>query len=72
MVGFRDGKLLSVPLGDTAGIRPGARIVARGRFASVPVGEALLGRVIDAFGRPIDGRGPLRAADQATALSRHR
>jgi flagellum-specific ATP synthase len=65
VVGFQDGKLLSVPLGDTAGVRPGARLVARGRFASVPVGDALLGRVIDAFGRPIDGRGPLRTPEQA-------
>jgi len=65
VVGFQDGKLLSVPLGDTAGVRPGARLIARGRFASVPVGDALLGRVVDAFGRPIDGRGPLRAAEQS-------
>src|SRR5262249_35497176 len=65
VVGFQDGKLLSVPLGDTAGVRPGARLVARGRFASVPVGDALLGRVVDAFGRPIDGRGPLRSIEQA-------
>src|SRR5262245_65608209 len=65
VVGFEAGKLLSVPLGDTAGIRPGARLIARGRFASMPVGDALLGRVIDAFGRPIDGRGPLRAVEQA-------
>src|SRR5262245_43413920 len=65
VVGFQDGKLLSVPLGDTAGVRPGARIVARGRFASVAVGRALLGRVVDAFGRPIDGRGPIRAGEQA-------
>src|SRR5262245_19415692 len=43
VVGFQDGKLLSVPLGDTAGIRPGARLVARGRFASMPVGDELLG-----------------------------
>src|SRR5258708_10231698 len=63
VVGFQDGKLLSVPLGDTAGVRPGARLVARGRFASVPVGDALLGRVVDAFGRPIDGKGPLAPSD---------
>jgi FliI/YscN family ATPase len=65
VVGFRDEHLLSVPLGDTSGIRPGARIVARGRFAAVPVGEAMLGRVVDAFGRPIDGRGAIRTAERA-------
>jgi FliI/YscN family ATPase len=65
VVGFQDDRLLSVPLGDTSGIRPGARLVARGRFASTPVGEALLGRVVDAFGRSIDGRGPLRTSRRA-------
>jgi FliI/YscN family ATPase len=68
VVGFRDGFLQSVPLGGTSGIRPGDRIVARGSAASVPVGPALLGRVIDAFGRPIDSLGPLRAM---TAASLH-
>jgi flagellum-specific ATP synthase len=57
VVGFRDGFVLSVPLGPTTGIRPGDIIVARGNAASVPVGEALLGRVVDALGRPIDGGG---------------
>jgi len=61
VVGFRDGLLLSVPLGDTTGIRPGSRIIARGTTASVPVGDAVLGRVLDAFGRPIDGLGPIHA-----------
>jgi flagellum-specific ATP synthase len=65
VVGFRDGHLLSVPLGDTAGIRPGARIVARGALASIPVGPSLLGRVVDAFGRPLDDLGSLRAERRA-------
>ncbi|MCC7123583.1 MAG: FliI/YscN family ATPase [Acidobacteria bacterium] len=59
VVGFRDGRVLSVPLGDTSGIRPGDRIVARGGAASMPVGDKLVGRVVDGMGRPIDGRGPL-------------
>ena len=65
VVGFRDGRLLSVPLGDTTGIRPGDRIVARGGVLSLPAGEGLLGRVIDGLGRPLDGLGPLRAPDRA-------
>ena len=65
VVGFRDGRLLTVPLGDTAGIRPGDRIVARGGVLSIPVGDRLLGRVIDGLGRPIDGRGPLQVYAQA-------
>jgi FliI/YscN family ATPase len=65
VVGFRDGRLLSVPLGDTAGIRPGDRIIARGGSLSVPVGVRLVGRVIDGLGRPIDGKGPLQVNDTA-------
>jgi FliI/YscN family ATPase len=59
VVGFREGTLLAVPLGDTAGVRPGDRIVARAGAVSVGVGPELLGRVVDALGAPIDGR-PLR------------
>jgi FliI/YscN family ATPase len=61
VVGFRDGLVLSVPLGPTSGIRPGDTIVARGNTASIPVGDGLLGRVIDGLGRPIDGAGPIAA-----------
>jgi flagellum-specific ATP synthase len=59
VVGFRGPHLISVPLGDTAGICPGDRIVSRGATMSVPSGGALLGRVIDGLGHPIDGRGPI-------------
>ncbi len=59
VVGFRDGRLLSVPLGETAGIRPGDRIVARGGALTVPVGDELFGRVIDGLGHPLDGLGPI-------------
>jgi FliI/YscN family ATPase len=61
VVGFRDGRLLSVPLGDTAGVSPGASIVSRGTHADIPVGRSLLGRVIDPFGKPLDDLGPLGA-----------
>jgi flagellum-specific ATP synthase len=69
VVGFRDDRLLSVPLGDTAGIRPGARIVARGLAPSMPVGNQVLGRVLDALGRPLDGLGPI---DNRTRSDIHR
>jgi len=59
VVGFRDGRLLSVPLGETAGILPGQTIVSRGTALTIPAGDALLGRVIDGLGQPIDGKGPL-------------
>lgn len=63
VVGFRDGTLLTVPLGELAGIRPGDPIIARQGAISVPVGPQLLGRVVDALGRPLDDR-PLRLADR--------
>lgn len=65
VVGFRDGRLLSVPLGDTTGIRPGDRVVVRSAGSSMPVGRALLGRVVDGMGTPIDGKGPLTTSGRA-------
>jgi FliI/YscN family ATPase len=55
VIGFRDGKLLAAPLGPTSGIAPGARVRLRTSEPAAEVGDALLGRVIDAFGRPLDG-----------------
>jgi FliI/YscN family ATPase len=62
VVGFRDGLLQTVPLGGTAGIRPGDHVVARDGRAAIGVGPALLGRVIDGLGQPIDGAGPVATA----------
>lgn len=59
VVGFRDGRVLLLSLGETRGIQPGCQVVATGEQLSVPVGSELLGRVLDAFGRPIDDRGAL-------------
>lgn len=64
VVGFREGRLLSVPLGGTTGIRAGDRVVARGATALLPVGEELLGRVVDGLGRPLDNLGPLNASSR--------
>jgi flagellum-specific ATP synthase len=59
VVGFREGILLTVPLGGTNGIRPGDRIVSRGMASAMLVGPGLLGRVIDGLGQPLDGLGPI-------------
>jgi F-type H+-transporting ATPase subunit alpha len=48
-----------VVMGDYSGIEAGDEVRATGRIASVPVGDALIGRVVDALGNPIDGKGPL-------------
>ncbi len=60
VVGFREGRVLLMPLGEMAGIGPDSIIVPTGRPLEVPVGRALLGRVLDGLGRPLDGRGPLK------------
>lgn len=65
VVGFREGYLQTVPLGTTTGIRPGDIITARGRAATVPVGNGLLGRVLDGLGQPLDGGGPVRTGAEA-------
>jgi flagellum-specific ATP synthase len=64
VVGFRDDRILLMPLGEMEGISYGDEVVARGRQASVRVSDALLGRVIDGLGNPIDGKGPILAADE--------
>ena len=50
-----------VLLGSDAGIREGDTVKRTGRVVSVPVGEALIGRVVDALGAPVDGKGPIEA-----------
>jgi flagellum-specific ATP synthase len=59
VVGFKEGKVLSIALGDIQNIAPSCEIVATGKSFSVGVGEKLLGRVIDGFGIPIDGKGEI-------------
>jgi len=63
VIGFRDGKVLSMPLEEIDGLQLGDRIVARGQEAQVGVGPALLGRVLDGFGKPLDGKGPVEAEE---------
>jgi len=59
VVGFRDHKILLMPLGDSRGIQPGDPILPMGVPAQAQVGGCLLGRVLDGMGNPIDNRGPL-------------
>jgi flagellum-specific ATP synthase len=56
VVGFRGCATLAAPLGATRGIAPGAVLRESPHGASVPVGDAFLGRVVDPLGRPLDGR----------------
>ena len=53
----------AVLLGEDTAIREGDPVKRTGRIAEVPVGEALVGRVVDAIGTPIDGKGPIQAKE---------
>jgi len=55
VAGFSDQRVLLMPLGDLRGVAAGAQVVRRGDVGSVTVGPECLGRVIDGFGRPLDG-----------------
>ncbi len=52
-----------VMLGTDVGVSEGSLVRRTGQVVSVPVGEALIGRVVDALGQPIDGKGPITAAE---------
>lgn len=60
VIGFRGPHVLSMPVESCEGIRYGDTVTALGVHPSVPAGDALLGRVLDALGQPIDGGPPLR------------
>lgn len=61
VVGFKEDRVLLMSLGEVTRIAPGAEVYPTGEVHQVAVSEALLGRILDGFGRPIDGKGPLLA-----------
>ncbi len=52
-----------VVLGDVSAVKEGDKVTTTGKLLSVPVGKALLDRVVDSIGRPIDGKGPIEATE---------
>ena len=64
VVGFRENRVLLMPLGSTAGIAPGSQVVAAGRPLMVRVGPRILGRVLGGLGEPIDDRGPVLGEEE--------
>ena len=60
---LEENSVAVVMLGDDEGVAEGDVVERTGRVVSVPVGEALIGRVVDALGQPVDGKGPIEAAD---------
>lgn len=70
VVGFDRDVVRMMTFTDVAGLSPGARVVARTSIEgvgsrSIPVGDALIGRVVDSLGRPIDGAGPIHCTESA-------
>jgi len=59
----------AVILGDYTDIKEGDEVRATGRIIEVPVGDALIGRVVDPLGQPLDGRGPV-STDKARPIER--
>ncbi len=61
VVGFREGRVILMPLGKAQAIMPGAAVRPARRPLSIPVGPGLVSRVVDALGQPLDGKGALAA-----------
>ncbi|HEY2801366.1 MAG TPA: FliI/YscN family ATPase [Chthoniobacterales bacterium] len=61
VVGFRDHRILLMPLGEMNHVHAGCEVVTATLSSAVPVGEGLIGRVINGLGQPIDRQGPLHA-----------
>lgn len=66
VVGFKDGKVLSIALGEVQQISPKCEIIASGKNFTIGVGKTLLGRVIDGLGNPIDKLGELNVSSYRT------
>ena len=64
-VGFRDAKVLLMPLGELGGIAAGSTVVALGKPLQIGLSTNLLGRVLDGLGRPLDGLGAIDGARRA-------
>ena len=66
---LEEDSVAAIILGDYAAIKEGDEVRCTGRIAEVPVGEALIGRVVDPLGRPLDGKGPIKT-DKTLPLER--
>lgn len=67
VVGVRPGMTMLMPYGTTDGLAAGCEVLAAGRQADIGTGKALLGRIIDGFGQPLDG-GPLPRTTERMSL----
>ena len=70
VVGFSGESLYLMPTSEVRGLTPNARVIPTRQSSDVLAGPELLGRVIDGRGRPLDGRGPLRARQRVPMTGR--
>ena len=59
VIGFERDLAYMVPFDPADDLRPGMPVLRKGKGSTIPVGESMLGRVIDGLGRPFDGKGPI-------------
>lgn len=69
VVGFRENRILLMPLGSISGITPGAMVTTTSEQLRVPVGDELIGRVLGGLGQPIDDKGPITARRTRSAMA---
>lgn len=63
VVGFSDHKMYLMPIEPVSGLQPGARVIPSQHTSRVPVGNGLLGRILDGRGEPLDNKGPLAVTE---------
>lgn len=63
VVGFAGERLYLMPIGSLRGIHPNARVIPSEHLYEAEVGDAMLGRVLDGSGKPLDGKGPLETTE---------
>ncbi|MBQ0743355.1 MAG: flagellum-specific ATP synthase FliI, partial [Pseudomonas sp.] len=63
VMGFSGSKIYLMPVDSLQGVQPGARVVPSKGGGKLPMGNAMLGRVVDGIGRPLDGKGDFKADD---------
>jgi len=69
VVGFKEDRIILMPLGEMRGITPGSFVVSSGKDFSLEVGKGLVGRVLDGLGQPIDGKGGLQKCEERSIHS---
>ncbi|MDG6773343.1 flagellar protein export ATPase FliI [Thiomicrorhabdus sp. ZW0627] len=70
VVGFHDDRLFLMPIGDTQGLSPNAKVVPVPGGVKVKVGTAMLGRIVDGSGSPLDGKGSIETTDEVLLSGR--